>query len=251
MTIRCICVDDEPHARQGIKLALAPYEDFKLVAEFASADDVLNSNIGSIDIMFMDIEMPRKSGFSILNEWQGTLPLIVFITAYEQYAIKAFEQQALDYVLKPIDEERFANVIDRARTQLTQKSKAANSEILLKTIEVLQKKVVKVAKNISVKTDDGYFRVNVSEIIYLESVGDHVCIHMQHKQLITRKTLKHYIVELSEYGFYQVHKSYLVNAQQVKQARKLRFSDYELNLSNNKNIRLSRRYKSILGQLIS
>ena len=250
MTFRCICVDDELHARQGIKLALTPYEDFQLVAEFASVEDVLNSELSHIDIMFIDIEMPRKSGFSILNEWQGVLPLIVFITAYEQYAVKAFEQQALDYVLKPIDEDRFASVIDRARTQLTQKSKAANSELLLKTIEVLQNKVVKETKNISVKTDEGYFRLNVNEILYLESVGDHVCIHMQHKQLITRQTLKHYIVELSEYGFYQVHKSYLVNAQQVKQARKLRFSDYELSLSNNKNIRLSRRYKSILGHLI-
>lgn len=250
MTIRCICVDDEPHARQGIKLALAPYEDFQLVAEFASVEDVLNSDLSHIDIMFIDIEMPRKNGFSILNEWQGVLPLIVFITAYEQYAVKAFEQQALDYVLKPIDEDRFASVIDRARTQLTQKSKAANSELLLETIKDLQQKAVKETKNISVKTDEGYFRLNVNEILYLESVGDHVCIHMQHKQLITRQTLKHYIVELSEYGFYQVHKSYLINAQQVKQAKKLRFGDYELSLSNNKNIRLSRRYKSILGQLI-
>ncbi len=251
MPIRCICVDDEPHARQGVKLALAPYEDFQLVGEFASADDVLKSDFGHIDIMFLDIEMPRKSGFSMLSEWQGTLPQIVFITAFKQYAVKAFEQHALDYVLKPIDENRFATVIERARTQLNQKSQVANLESLRNTIEVLQNKIVKQAKNISVKTDDGYFRLNVSDILYLESVGDHVCIHMQHQQLITRKTLKHYIVELSEYGFYQVHKSYLVNAQQVKQARKLRFSDYELSLSNDTNIRLSRRYKSILGQLIS
>jgi len=250
MPIRCICVDDEPHARQGVRLALAPYEDFQLVAEFACADDALNSVLNNIDIMFIDIEMPRKSGFSLLNEWQGTLPHIVFITAYEQYAVKAFEQQALDYLLKPIDEDRFASVIERARSRLTQQSQAANSESLLKTIEVLQNQVVKQAKNISIKTDEGYFRLNVNDILYLESVGDHVCIHTQHKQLITRKTLKHYIVELSEFGFYQVHKSYLVNAQQVKQAKKLRFNDYELSLSNNENIRLSRRYKSILGQLV-
>jgi len=249
MPIRCLCVDDEPLARQGIKLALTPFKDFQLVGEFSSADEVLNADICNIDVMFVDIEMPRKNGFSMLHEWQGSPPIIIFITAYDQYAVKAFEQHALDYVLKPIDEDRFANVIDRIRQQLSQKNQAVNSEDLLKTVKTLQNKIMRESKSISVKTDDGYFRVDVSKIIYVESVGDHVCIHLQSRQLITRQTLKYYIAELSEFGFYQVHKSYLVNVLHIKQAMKLRFSDYELTLSNNINIRLSRRYKSVLGNL--
>ncbi|WDE08517.1 response regulator transcription factor [Thalassomonas viridans] len=251
MPIRCLSIDDEPHARQGVKLALAPYKDFQLVDQFGSVDEVLNADISDIDIIFLDIEMPRKSGFAILNEWQGPLPLIVFVTAYDQYAIKAFEQQALDYVLKPIDENRFADVIDRARKHVLQNNESANTESLLKTIETLKEQISKTAKSISVKTDDGYVRLKVSQIIYIESVGDHVCIHVQDRQLITRQTLKYYIAELSEFGFYQVHKSYLANAQHVKQAIKLRFSDYKLVLSNGKNIRLSRRYNSVLSQLIA
>ncbi len=251
MSIRCLCIDDEPHARQGVKLALAPYDDFQLVGQFGSADEALNSTISNIDIIFLDIEMPRKSGFTMLKEWQGTLPIIVFITAYDQYAIKAFEQQALDYVLKPIDENRFAAVIDRARVQISQKNLSANAEFLLKTIETLQKQITTASKSISVKTDDGYFRIKVSQIIYIESVGDHVCIHLQDRQLITRQTLKYYIAELAEFGFYQVHKSYLANATHIKQTIKLRFSDYKLVLSNDINIRLSRRYNDVLSRLIT
>lgn len=250
MPIRCVCVDDEPLARQGINLALAPYQDFQLVAEFDAVDDLLDAVPPNIDVIFLDIEMPRKNGFSMLNEWQGELPLIVFITAYDQYAVKAFEQQALDYVLKPIDDQRFACVIDRIRKQISQQSQAAASDSLLSSVETLQRQLTKTAKSISVKTDDGYFRLNVSDIIYLESVGDHVCIHLKDKQLITRQTLKHYIAELSEFGFYQVHKSYQVNAEHVKQAKKLRFNDHQLILTNNENIRLSRRYKSVLNNLI-
>ncbi len=249
MLIRCLCIDDEPHARQGIKLALAPYKDFQLIGQFGSAEEVLESDLSDIDIIFLDIAMPRKNGFAMLEEWQGPLPLIVFVTAYNQYAIKAFEQQALDYILKPIDENRFATVIDRARIALIQKNQSAHSGVMLKTIETLQQQITKTSKSISVKTDEGYFRIKVGQIIYIESVGDHVCIHLQDRQLITRQTLKYYCAELSEFGFYQVHKSYLANAQHIKQAIKLRFSDYQLILSNDKHIRLSRRYNSALNML--
>ena len=251
MVIRCLCIDDEPLARQGIELALAPYEDFQLVGQFSSADEALNSTISNIDIIFLDIEMPRKNGFAMLKEWQGSLPLIVFVTAHDKYAIKAFEQQALDYVLKPIDERRFVDVIEKSRLQISQKSQSANAELLLETIEKLQKQIAKGPKSVTVKTDDGYFRVNINQIIYIESVGDHVCIHLQEQQLITRQTLKHYIAEFADYGFYQVHKSRLVNAEHVQQAIKLRFSDYELVMTNKVSIRLSRRYNSTLSHLIA
>ena len=249
MPIRYLCIDDEPLARQGVKLALEPYKDFQLVAEFASAEEALESNLSDIDVVFLDIEMPRKNGFSILEEWQGHLPLIVFVTAYEHYAVKAFEQQAHDYILKPFDESRFTHVIRRIQVQLSQASQAVNTESLLKTVETLKKQIIKQSKNISVKTDEGYFRINVRDIIYMESVGNLVCIHLKDRQLITRQTLKYYIVELSEFDFFQVHKSFQVNAKHVEQVKKLRFGDYELTLSNRDKIRLSRRYKSSLYRL--
>jgi len=251
MPIRCICVDDEPLARQGLKLAIEPYSDFEIIGEFASADEALDADLNNINVIFLDIEMPRKNGFSMLRDWQGHLPHIIFVTAYDQYAVEAFEQQALDYVLKPIEQTRFKTVIERIRIQHSQQTKILDSESLIKHVEDLRKKVIKQSKSISVKTDEGYFRVNVLDILFVEAVGNHVCLHLKDQQLIVRQTLKFYIAELSDFNFFQVHKSFFVNAHHVIQAQKLRFGDYELTLSNKSKIRLSRRYKSILHNLIN
>lgn len=249
MPIRCISVDDELHGRQGLEIALAPFEDFELVQQYDSAESLLNSDVNGIDVLFLDIEMPRKTGLELLAQWQGTLPIVIFVTAYDQYAVQAFEQQALDYLLKPIEQNRFAKVINRIRQQLQQKINTTQVISQLRTIEQLKAQLSRKDKRISVKTDNGYVRVKVSEITHIESVGDHVCINLISQQLITRQTLKHYIVDLLEYGFYQVHRSYLVNAQHVKQVNKLRFRDHQLVLSNEQSVRLSRRYSSVLEHL--
>lgn len=249
MLIRCISVDDELHGRQGLEVALAAFEDFELVHQYDSAESLLNTDISDIDVLFLDIEMPRKTGFDLLAEWQGKLPIVIFVTAYDLYAVQAFEQQALDYLLKPVEQDRFAKVIDRIRQQLQQKINTTQVISQLKTIELLKTQLSRQSKSISIKTDNGYVRVKVSEITHVESVGDHVCIYLLDQALITRQTLKHYITELSECGFYQVHKSYLVNAEHVKQINKLRFRDCELVLSNEQSVRLSRRYSSVLAHL--
>ncbi len=244
MTIRCICVDDEPMARKGIALALAPYSEFELIAEFASGEDVLSNYPDYIDVLFVDIEMPRLNGFELLQKLPQPLPLIIFVTAYNQYAIKAFEAEALDYVLKPIEDERFTQVVTRIKKQLGQPHNSKKSDDLLNIVNALQQKIKKDEATISVKTDDGYFRIKLSDLLYIESVGDHVCFHLTNKQLISRNTLKHYVLELAEHGFHQVHKSSLVNAKHVSKFEKLGFGDYQLELSNQVTLRVSRRYKS-------
>ena len=250
MSIRCLCVDDEPLARQGIRLALKPHSDFELVGEFGTVEEALTAVNGDIDLLFLDIEMPRQDGFDLLKQWPETLPLVVFVTAYDHYAVKAFEHRALDYVLNPIDQERFTAVLERARAHLMQERRADRSDRLLKVVKDLQNQMSKQEESLSVKTDDGYFRVKLSEVICLESVGDHVCLHLKDRQLITRQTLKHYIASLAESGFYQVHKSYLVNKSHVERVTKLRFGDGELLMSDQRVIRLSRRFNSVLDFLL-
>ncbi len=251
MTIRCICIDDEPLARQGLKLALQPYTNFELVAQYGAADEYLKeveaNHAPEVDVLFVDIEMPRMNGFELIEQLTSRLPLIVFVTAYDQYAIKAFEQQALDYILKPILEDRFAQVIKRIETAIQQPKSIDETESLKKKISILKQQITLDEATLSIKTDEGYFRVKVADILYIESVGDHVCIHLSQNQLITRNTLKSYVVELSEHGFHQIHKSSLVNLKYVASIKKLRFSDYQVTLSNKKELKLSRRYKSIMG----
>lgn len=247
MTIRCICVDDEPLARQGIRLALAAYNDFALVAEFAGVEAVLAHKTDNIDVLFVDIQMPRQSGFDLLQQWPGPLPVVIFVTAYDQYAIEAFEQQALDYVLKPIEPTRFARVITRIRESLQQQKTVLNAQQLLLTIDGLKKKVDQQQKQICVKTDEGYFQIKLQDLLYIEAIGDHVCFHINHRQLISRDTLKKYIAALAQDRFYQIHKSFLVNAAHVSEVLKLRFGDSQLVLSNGDKLKLTRHYKSAIG----
>jgi len=251
MTIRCICVDDEPMARKGIALAMKPFKELELVADFSSGEDLLNSYPDNIDALFVDIEMPRLNGFELLQRLPKPLPLIIFITAYNQYAIKAFEAEALDYILKPIEEKRFAQVVARIKKELGQPQNTKNSDHLLKVINALKQQIQKDEVTISIKTDDGYFRIKLSELLYIESVGDHVCFHLTNQQLISRSTLKSYTVELAEHGFHQIHKSSLVNLQHITKFEKLRFGDYQLELTNQVILRVSRRYKSALNHIIN
>lgn len=253
MNIRCISVDDEPLAREGIRIALSNYKDFELIAEFGDVDSTLSNLPTNLDVIFIDIEMPRQDGFSLLSQWPGALPLVVFVTAYDKYAIKAFENQALDYVLKPIDEQRFEKVIDRIRQQFHQRQISPSlkeTEHLRKVINGLKQKLVAQEAEICVKTDEGYFQIKLAELLYLEAVGDHVCFHFNGKQLITRNTLKYYIAQLQEHNFYQVHKSFLVNAEHVKQVIKLRFGDHQLLMSDTTKLKLTRHYKSVIEHLI-
>jgi len=251
MSIRCLCIDDEPLARQGIRLALRPFPDFELVGEYGAGEELIKNFPADIDVLFVDVEMPRLSGFELLALLPQPLPLVVFVTAYDHYAIKAFEAQALDYLLKPIEEARFARVIDRIRSQLSREKKTGNNSELLNTIANLRRQLKKDQASISVKTDQGYFRVKLAELLYIESVGDHVCLHLADQQLITRNTLKFYVTELSGQGFYQIHKSTLVNAKQVCRVEKLRFGDYRVEMSNQALLRVSRRYKEVLDTFLS
>ncbi|NVJ99756.1 MAG: response regulator transcription factor [Alphaproteobacteria bacterium] len=250
MTIRALCVDDEPLARQGLALALKQHPDFELVADYGSVEDALAAVHGDIDVLFLDIEMPRQSGFDLLKVWPRPLPLVVFVTAYNQYALKAFEEQALDYVLKPIDHERFAAVADRIRSQLEKDRRELEADDLVAAVESLKRKLARKEAAISVKTDEGYFRVELQDLLYIEAAGDHTFLYLPGRHLITRQTLKHYRDELADHDFHQVHKSVMVNAKHVVKASPLKFSDYELELTDGTKVRMSRRYKPALATLL-
>lgn len=250
--IRCIIVDDEPLARQGVKLALAPHRDFLEIGEFGSVDETLQkADLANVHVVFLDIEMPRQQGFDLLEQWQGPLPLVVFVTAYNQYAVRAFEKEALDYVLKPIDDARFARVINRIRERIADGKAKEEAASALKAVSNLRNLLHKrEAAAISVKTEDGYLRVPLDDIYYLEAARDHTFLYLKDRHLITRQTLKHYAAELSAHGFYQVHKSYLVNRAHVSGVQRLKFGDQEILLSDGRTFRMSRRYKSVLQELL-
>ena len=242
-TLTCICIDDEPLAREGLKLALTPHKELSLIAAYANAKDALEHSGPSPDVIFVDIEMPQMSGFEMVKHWPSPMPIVIFVTAYDQYALKAFEHNALDYVLKPINEEQFARVVEKI---IVQYKNRGQTSALLNKINALESQLQDKSPQISLKTDEGYFRTELRNILWLESVQDHVCVQLTERQLIVRSTLKKFLSELIDHNFFQIHRSFVVNAAHVIKVSSVGFGDYEVLMSNEKTLRMSRRYKKLL-----
>ena len=247
MTITCWVIDDEPAAHKGIELALKAYSEFQIVLHSYSADEEGLREKPKPDVIFLDIDMPRVNGFQFLANWQGALPCIVFITAYQQHAIEAFDNNALDYLLKPIEQQRFEQMLTKVRQRVKEK------QLVLKhsAVEQWYQQVVQQTSllGLSVQTDAGLFYLKQKDIIYIEAVADHLAFHLSKQTLISRDTFKRLSQELDHNFFFRTHKSLMVNSAHVIKFDRGRFGDGMLLLSNGASVKLSRRYKAILANM--
>lgn len=244
MTIKCWIIDDEPAAHKGIEIALQRHEDFSVIFHGYSVDKTLLTNDIKPDVIFLDIEMPAGNGFELLKRWQGQLPQVVFITAYNHYAIQAFDHNALDYLLKPIEQSRFDAMTDKVRQRINEKNLILKQSSINQFYQQIQN--LSSVLGLSVKTTDGLFHLKQKDIIYIESVNDHLAFHYADKVLIARDSFKRLITELDPQFFIRTHKSYVVNTSHVVKIEKGRFGDGTIELSNYHQVKMSRRYKAIL-----
>ncbi|MEW6983961.1 LytR/AlgR family response regulator transcription factor [Colwelliaceae bacterium 6471] len=247
MTIKCWIIDDEPAAHKGIEIALRKHADFELVYHGYNADTGAIAQLVKPDVVFLDIEMPGGNGFKLLDCWPNSLPHIIFITAYNEYAVQAFDNNALDYLLKPIEQERFDVMTDKVRQRINEQG------VMLKksTVEAFYKQV-KCQRSLlalSIKTSDGLFHIKQKDVIYIESVGDHLAFHFADKTLLCRDSFKRIAVELDPSFFFRTHKSYMVNSAHVAKIERTRFGDGKIEMSNQHQVKMSRRYKAILNEL--
>ncbi len=195
MSIRCMIVDDEPISRDIVRRYLSKYDDFEVLQEAKNAFEALKLiNESLVDVIFLDINMPKLSGLSMIKTLSPA-PAIVFVTAYPEYAVQGFEVEALDYLVKPVSPERFAD-----------------------TIMKIRKKVARDREDhhIFVKADRKTFRVALNEIFYLKSNGDYIHVIRDGKSLITNESLKNMQQRLPAGQFVRTHKSYIVNLSYVK-----------------------------------
>lgn len=203
--MKCIIIDDEPIARRGMKRLVDSRDELELLASLDSAEaseEFLAEN--DVDLIFLDIEMPEVSGI----EFARRIPrncLVVFTTAYSEYAIDSYDVEALDYLVKPIDPVRFNRAVD----------KAISYHALLSTAGVSSEPAVSVADHIIVKADRRYVKVNLSDIIYVEGLKDYVIIHLPDRRVITRMTVKGIEEVLPASEFIRVSKSYIVSRNKI------------------------------------
>jgi DNA-binding LytR/AlgR family response regulator len=195
--IKCVITDDEPMARKGIKGYVEKVDFLELVGVCEDAVS-LNSLLREqpVDLLFLDIEMPYINGLELLQSINNP-PKVIFTTAYEQYAIKGFELEALDYLLKPISFERFLKSVNRAH------------ELFRQTVQP------PVSDHLFIKTDDKLVKISFNDIVYIEAMENYVSIYTAQTRYITHTTLKSVLECIPDPGFIQTHKSFVINAAKI------------------------------------
>jgi len=265
MTIRTILVDDEPLAIQGLKLRLEKHEDVEIVDTCSNGREAIRSiKTHKPDLVFLDIQMPGFDGFSVL---QGLAevepPLVVFVTAYSDHAIRAFEAQAADYLMKPVEEDRLADTLDRIRQRLTEKRSAEEAgklkEALAEVAPEAVEEVVATAddlaasryeKMINIKDRGQIFRVDVDSIEKIDAAGDYMCIYTADNTLILRETMKDLEKRLDPRRFQRVHRSTIVNLDQVKQVKPHTNGECFLVLGSGAQVKVSRSYRDVVARFV-
>lgn len=265
MTIRTILVDDEKLAIQGLEYRLQPFDDIEIVATCHNGRDAIRK-IKTLkpDLVFLDIQMPGFDGFSVV---QGVMdiepPLFVFVTAYSEHAIRAFEAQAIDYLMKPVEPDRLADTMDRVRERLANKRNSEEVERLRNVISEVAPEAAdnmppadeemaanRFEKLINVKDRGQIFRVDVDSIERIDAAGDYMCIYTADNSLILRETMKDLEKRLDPRTFQRVHRSTIVNLDQVRQVKPHTNGECFLVLESGAQVKVSRSYRDVVARFV-
>jgi two-component system LytT family response regulator len=267
MTIRTILVDDEPLAIQGLQLRLQRYDDVEIIDTCLNGREAIRSiKTHKPDLVFLDIQMPGFDGFSVI---QGLMevepPLFVFVTAYSDHAIRAFEAQATDYLMKPVEEDRLADTLERVRLRLAERKgveevgrlKEALAEHAPEAAEAMEDVAGAEApaagryeRLINIKDRGQIFRVDVDTIERIDAAGDYMCIYTGDNTLILRETMKFLEKRLDPRRFQRVHRSTIVNLDLVKQVKPHTNGECFLVLESGAQVKVSRSYKDVVARFV-
>jgi two-component system, LytTR family, response regulator len=257
VSVRVVIVDDEELARRGIRTRLQRSGDVEIVAECRNGREAIDAiRRASPDLVFLDVQMPGKTGFDVVEAigWD-TFPHVIFVTAHDRYAIRAFEVNALDYLLKPIDDERFDIAFQRARESLTRDRDSDLGRRLAAVIgDVVPGKSdgrsASRPDRIVVRSGGRVVFVKISEIDWVEAAGDYVTLHVGKKSWLLRETITEMDRKLETNGFTRIHRSTLVNLERVGELRALDNGEYRVLLRDGTELKLSRSYRHALQRLI-
>ena len=257
--LKAIIVDDEELARQGLSMRIEQYEDLEIVAECRNGKEAIAAIIEhEPDVVFLDIQMPGMTGFEVINEVQSdVMPMVIFVTAYDAFAIDAFKVHAIDYLLKPVEGERLARAIDRTKQQREQKIAVPEKQKLLELAVSLTGKsasaigelldseedIVDRADRLAIKDGSSITFVPVKDIDWIDAAGDYMCVHAKNETHIMRTTMKELEAKLDPSIFQRVHRSTMVNAERVEKVSSHINGEFHLTLSCGSSLKMSRSYK--------
>jgi len=265
MPISTILVDDEPLAIQGLELRLQAYDDIEIVERCANGREAIRA-IKTLkpDLVFLDIQMPGFDGFSVISGLADIEPpLFVFVTAFQQHALKAFEAQAVDYLLKPVEDDRLAATIERVRQRLSER-RSSEDKLRLQGIlselapdvaqdamaEADQPAASRYEKTLNIKDRGQIFRVDVDDIERIDAAGDYMCIYTADQTLILRETMKDLEKRLDPRKFQRIHRSTIVNLDNIKSVKPHTNGECFLVLGSNTQVKVSRSYREVVARFL-
>ncbi|HOA49984.1 MAG: hypothetical protein RL702_2208 [Pseudomonadota bacterium] len=263
MTIRTILVDDEKLAIQGLMLRLEKFPDVEVIDTCSNGREAIRKiKTEKPDLVFLDIQMPGFDGFSVVK---GVMeiepPLIVFVTAYQEHAVRAFEANAVNYLMKPVDEDKLADTLERVRTRIAEKRSAEEAEKLKTVLAEVAPDAIEAMpeegetagryeKLINIKDKGQIFRVDVDSIERIEAAGDYMVIYTADNSLILRETMKDLERRLDPRVFQRVHRSWIVNLNQVRQVKPHTNGECFLILESGADVKVSRSYRDVVARFV-
>jgi two-component system, LytTR family, response regulator len=255
VTIRAVIVDDEDLARRGIRALLARAADVEVIAECSNAREAIDViRAQTPDLLFLDVQMPGKSGFDVIDAiGVADRPHIVFVTAFDEFAIRAFEVNALDYILKPVNEQRFEMALQRARNALA----AARDGSVGRRLEQLAAELghpahsaaVYAPDRIPVKSGGRVMVIRIADVDWVKAEHDYVSLYVGSKSWLVRDTISSIEARFANSGFVRIHRSTLVNVDRIRELRPLDKGEFQVILHDGVELKLSRNFRASLQRL--
>ena len=268
--LKTIIVDDEPLARRLLRASLSELPTIELVAECRNGREAIAAiQELSPDLLFLDIQMPTISGFDVVKELQSDLmPMVIFCTAYQRYALDAFDLHAVDYLLKPVDEKRLQRAVARALERFKDELQGGEHKSpLLGAIDEIARKVagrsdirhpensseeaLTADRKIAIKDHDSTLLVVIDDIDWVDAAGDYMCIHVNGETLIMRSTLMSLMSKLDPEKFKRIHRSTVVNLERIVKATPLQKGEYILDLDCEEQLKVSRNYREAIKTFLA
>lgn len=251
--IRVLIVDDEPVARRGLRNQLRKAGDIEIIGEAGNGRDAVDTIIQTRpDLVFLDVQMPLLDGFRVIETLaeDNLPPAIVFVTAFDEHAIRAFEINALDYLLKPVDPKRLLKTLQRAREQIRNTRNGDRDEKIFALLRDLQSRPTDYLQRIVVKKNGRIIFLDVSEIEWVSSDGNYVQLHNRGKSHLLRETMDGLECKLDPREFIRIRRSTIVRTESIEELQPLFNGEYAVILKDGTQLQSSRRYRKNLDALL-
>jgi two-component system LytT family response regulator len=245
--IKVLVVDDEPLARERLTTLLTAEPDIELVGPARDGEEAITAiHDDSPDLVFLDVQMPQMNGFDVIDAvGSDKMPLVIFVTAYDQHALKAFQVRALDYLLKPFDRERFSDALQRARKQLEREETGDLGRRLLALVKDLRRDQPR-SDRLVVKSGGRLFFLRADEIDWIEAAGNYVRLHVGPASHLLRETMNAIEGRLDPEKFFRIHRSRIVNMERIQELQPWLNGEYAVLLRTGTRLTLSRGYREKL-----